>query len=354
MKKETIKVLLIEDNPGDARLIREMLSKSNVSKYLVTHCESIKDALYNMNRGNFDVILLDLNLPNSLGYKTFERIHKEKPYIPIVLLTGIDNDELGEKTVKNGAQDYLVKGQIGSQLLSRVLLYSISRKKIEEELKDSQKELRDLSSHLQSIREDERARIALEIHDDLGQLLTALKMDLFWINKKIPVDNRPLLDKISKTIELANETIKSVKRMARELRPPLLELGVALAIENHVKEYQDHTGIKCNVIIDPEDIVLDKDLSLAVFRIFQELLTNVARHANALLVKIGLVTSEGFIELKVIDDGIGISKEKMKGNHSLGLLGIRERVRQWNGKVDIRGVHNKGTTVTVDIPTEEK
>jgi len=350
MKKKSIKVLLLEDNPGDVRLIKEMLSDTSITIFNMINCESIENAKDRIEKEKFDVILLDLNLPNSQGYKTFEKIHDIKPETPIVVLTGINDDSLGEKTVRNGAQDYLVKGEINSQLLARVLLYSISRKRIEEELKDSQIQLRELSSHLQSIREDERARISLEIHDDLGQLLTALKMDLFWLNKKIPTGNKTLLDKIGKMLELTNETIQSVKRMARELRPPLLELGVASAIENHVKEYQNHTGIECDVVIDPEDVVLDKDLSLAVFRISQELLTNVARHANASSVKVGLVTSEGLLELKVIDDGIGITKKKMNGNHSLGLLGIRERVRQWNGEVDIRGVHKKGTTVTVNIP----
>ena len=351
MKENPINVLFVEDNPLDVRIIREMLANVNASRFKLTRCESIDEYLKKIKKKLFDVILLDLNLPDSQGYDTFQKVYDNVPNIPIVVLTGINDNSLGEKAVKNGAQDYLVKGEISKHLLARVLSYSISRKQVEEELKDSQSQLRDLSSHLHSVREDERARLALEIHDNLGQLLTALKMDLYWLNKKIPGENKHLHDKVSSMVELTNETINSVKNLAKELRPPLLELGISSAIENHAKEFQNHAGIKCSVVIDPENISLNKDLSLAVFRIFQELLTNVARHAKATSVKVGLVTSEGILELKVMDNGVGISKEELNGSQSLGLVGIQERVRQWNGNMDIRGIPNKGTSVTVNIPT---
>ncbi len=350
MKVDKINVLFIEDNPLDVRIIREMLVNASASRFRLTRCESIEETLIEFKKRNFDVILLDLNLPDSQGYDTFQKIYDNVPNIPIVVLTGINDNSIGEKAVKNGAQDYLVKGEINKHLLARVLSYSISRKQIEEELKDSQKQLRDLSSHLHSVREDERARIALEIHDNLGQLLTALKMDLYWLNKKIPGDNKHLHEKVSSMVELTNETINSVKSIAKELRPPLLELGISSAIENHVKEYQNHTGLECSVVIDPENISLNKELSLVIFRIFQELLTNVARHAKATTVKVGLVTSKGLLELKVLDNGVGITEEELNGSQSLGLVGIQERVRQWNGYINIKGIPKKGTSVTVNIP----
>lgn len=351
MNNDSMNVLYVEDNPLDVRIIREMLANAGASRFILTRCESVDESLKEINKKLFDVILLDLNLPDSQGYDTFQKIYDKVPNIPIVVLTGINDNSMGEKAVKNGAQDYLVKGEISMHLLARVLSYSISRKQVEEELKDSQKHLRDLSSHLHSVREDERARIALEIHDNLGQLLTALKMDLYWLNKKIPGKNNHLHDKVSSMVELTNETINSVKNLAKELRPALLELGISSVIENHANEFQNHTGIICSVVIDPENISLNKELSLAIFRIFQELLTNVARHAKATKVKVGLVTSEGIFELKVMDNGVGISKEELNGSQSLGLVGIQERVRQWNGNVNIRGIPKKGTSVTVNIPT---
>ena len=350
MKKDSIKVLLVEDNPLDVRIIREMLVNASALKFRLTRCESIDEFFKEIKKQSYDVILLDLNLPDSQGYDTFQKVYDNVPNIPIVVLTGINDNIMGEMAVKNGAQDYLVKGEISMHLLARVLSYSISRKQVEGELKDSQKQLRALSSHLHSVREDERARIALEIHDNLGQLLTALKMDLYWLNKKIPGENSHLHEKVSSMVELTNETISSVKSLAKELRPPLLELGISSAIENHVKEFQNHTGIVCSMVIDPENISLSKDLSLVIFRIFQVLLTNVARHAKATTIQAGLVTSKGLLELKVMDNGVGISKKELNGSQSLGLVGIQERIRQWNGNIDIRGTPNMGTSVTVNIP----
>ena len=350
MKEDSVNVLYIEDNPLDIRIIHEMLNHSSITRFRLTHCESIKEFLNIIKKKKFDVVLIDLNLPDSQGYDTFQKAYDNVPNIPIVVLTGINDNSLGEKAVKNGAQDYLVKGEINMHLLARVLSYSISRKQVEGELKDSQKQLRDLSSHLHSVREDERARIALEIHDNLGQLLTVLKMDLYWLNKKIPGENKHLHDKVNSMVELTNETISSVKNLTKELRPPLLELGISSAIENHAKEFQNHTGIACSVVFDPENVSLNKDLSLVIFRIFQELLTNVARHAKATSVKVGLVNSGGILELKVMDNGVGISKKELNGSQSLGLVGIQERIRQWKGNVDIRGIPNMGTSVTLNIP----
>jgi len=235
-----------------------MLNHSSVLRFKVTHCKCIKEFMNKIKKENFDVVLLDLNLPDSQGYDTFQKVYDNVSNIPIVVLSGINDNSVGEKAVKNGAQDYLVNGEISIHLLARVLSYSISSKQVEEELKDSQKQLRDLSSHLHSVREDERARIALEIHDNLGQLLTVLKMDLYWLNKKIPVGNNHLLDKVSSMVEITNETINSVKKLAKELRPPLFELGISSAIENHAKEFQKHTGIVCSVVIDPENLSLNK------------------------------------------------------------------------------------------------
>lgn len=354
MHKDFIKVLLIEDNPLDVSIIKQMLGNASTSKFEVVHSESIKGALGKTEEENFDIILLDLNLSDSQGYETFQKVHDKVPNIPIVVLTGINDNSLGEKTVKVGAQDYLVKGEISHHLLARVLSYSISRKKTEEGLKDSQKQLRDLSTHLHFVREDERARMALEIHDNLGQLLTALKMDLYWLNKKIPGENKHLLDKVSSMMEITNETIKSVKNLAKELRPPLLELGISSAIENHAKEFQNHTGIKCSVVIDQEDTSLNKELSLAIFRIFQELLTNVARHARATRVNVSLTLVKNNLELVVKDNGIGIDKDLIKDTKSFGLIGIQERVHPWNGVVEINGHKEKGALVKVTISLERK
>jgi len=229
------------------------------------------------------------------------------------------------------------------------------RKKIEEEIKSSQSQLRNLTAHLQSVREEERTLIAREMHDELGQAMTALKMDISWLDNRLPKDQRSLLEKTKSMSKLADATLQTIKRISTELRPGLLDdLGLPAAIEWQGEEFQNRTGIKCEVTIDTKDIILDRDRSTAIFRIFQETLTNVARHTKAKRVKVSLKEKAGKVELKVRDNGKGITEEQISDSKSFGLIGIKERAHFLGGKVVIRGVQDKGTTVTARIPLPRK
>ncbi|MCK4352834.1 PAS domain S-box protein [candidate division WOR-3 bacterium] len=228
-------------------------------------------------------------------------------------------------------------------------------KRAEEELKSSSEQLRNLYAHLESVREEERTHIAREIHDELGQALTALKMDLSWLNHKLPKDQKSLLEKTKSILKLIDNIIRTVQRISTELRPGILDdLGLAAAIEWQVEEFQKRSGIKCKVNLVPEDVILAQDCSTTIFRIFQETLTNVARHANATRVKVSLKEKVGKLELKVKDNGKGITEKQISDSKSLGLIGIRERVHFWGGEVKISGIQDKGTTITVSIPLNKK
>ena len=225
------------------------------------------------------------------------------------------------------------------------------RKQMEEALKRSEEELRSLSAHLQTIREEERTRIAREIHDELGQALTALKMDFSLLNKRLKKEHQLHFNESDSILSTIDMTIQTVQRISSELRPRLLDVfGLGAAIEWQSKDFQKRMGIKCEVTQDPEDITLPQDLSTAIFRIFQETLTNVARHANANRVDVYLHKNSGQITMRVKDDGKGITDEEILSHRSLGLIGIRERVRPWGGAVNISGDKDKGSTVTVSIP----
>jgi len=228
------------------------------------------------------------------------------------------------------------------------------RKKSEKELKRSREELRSLADHLQSIREEERTTIAREIHDELAQALTALKMDISWLSKKLPKDQKMLLEKTRAMTKLTDTTIKTVKKISTELRPGLLDdLGLVPAIEWQAEEFKNRTGITYKLTIDPEEITLDPDRSTAIVRIFQETLTNIARHAKATMVTASLKEKDDKLELRVRDNGKGITKEQISDPQSFGLMGIRERAKSWGGEVKIKGVDGEGTTVTLRIPIEE-
>jgi PAS domain S-box-containing protein len=224
----------------------------------------------------------------------------------------------------------------------------------EEELRSSREELRNLSAHLQSVREDERTRIAREIHDELGQNLTALRLDLLWLSRHLAENQAPLQEKIQAMSQLINATARSVQRISMELRPGLLDdLGLVAAIEWQIEQFRERTGIACEVNPFAENIVMDRDRATVMFRIFQEILTNIARHAQATRVKIRLVKNKHELVLKVKDNGRGITPREIEDPHSIGLIGMRERVYPWKGKVKIKGISGQGTSVTVSIPLDK-
>jgi len=236
------------------------------------------------------------------------------------------------------------------------LILDISqRKKAEIELQSSRDQLRNLSIHLQSVREEERGYLAREIHDELGQSLTALKMDLFWIVKRLPSRSEDILSKTQSMVKLLDTTIHTIKKICSDLRPGLLDdLGLKAAIEWYTEEFISHTGIICKLKIGFEELIMEKDLEISVFRIFQETLTNVARHAQATQVKAEFFLENDVLFMKIEDNGCGITEEKVNDPKSLGLVGLRERIYPWNGELKIHGTKNKGTIVFVKIPLQER
>lgn len=228
------------------------------------------------------------------------------------------------------------------------------RKESEKELLQSHERLRDLTSHLQVVREEERTLIAREIHDELGQALTALKMDVHWLRRRFKEDEPSLIDKTHLMSKLIDRTVQSVRRICAELRPGLLDdFGLLAAIEWEAEELSKRTDIECHVASDPEDVILPKVISTAIFRIFQETLTNIARHANATKVEITLKSQPDMVEMCVSDNGKGISEGQILDARSFGITGMRERVHYLGGNLCISGGRN-GTTVNVTIPVRQE
>ena len=225
----------------------------------------------------------------------------------------------------------------------------------EEKIKASREQLRYLSAHLQSVREEERALLAREIHDELGQVLTALKMDLSWLAKRLPKDQTAIIGKIKSMSKLIDATIHTVQRISIELRPGILDdLGLAAAIEWQAEELQNRTGIQCEVALSPDELFLSRDQTTVIFRVFQETLTNIIRHAKATKAEISLKGTTEKVVLEVKDNGRGITEQEINGPKSFGLIGMRERIVFVGGKVYINGVPGKGTQITVSIPLDKQ
>jgi PAS domain S-box-containing protein len=253
-------------------------------------------------------------------------------------------------------REVLICGELvtvdGERMVVGMLIDITERKRMERKLTRSREQLRALTARLQKIREEERIRIARELHDEIGGFLTVLKLDLSSMASQVPsltAEARRRLDAMGATIVSA---IGAVRRICSDLRPSLLDhIGLGAAIEWQLAEFQSKTGIRCALLGGLEDDSrLDPDRATATFRILQEALTNVARHAGAKQVSVRLEADAERLHLEIQDDGRGIDSETVLAPTSLGLLGMQERVFPFGGSVEVRGESGVGTTVEVSVP----
>ena len=298
----------------------------NLSPSAIVSPQCINDFNINMER-----LLID-------GHTIYDIVHraKDKKLIPVEI-----NSHL-----------FLFKDKLTVLSIARDIT---ERKLAEEKLKRSSKLLRELATHLQSVREEERTTIAREIHDELGQVLTVLKIQISLLINKLNENQEPLREKFTSLTNLIDKSVESVQKISSKLRPGILdELGLIATIEWQTEEFEKLTGIKCSLTLPKEEIALDVQRSTAVFRIFQEALTNIARHANANKVNISLLTNLSNLSLEIKDNGNGITQEQIKDFRSLGIHGMEERAMIFGGEVYIDGIAGKGTTLKVEIPIEKK
>lgn len=227
------------------------------------------------------------------------------------------------------------------------------REEAENKIKQASLQLRNLALHLQNIREEERALIAREIHDELGQILTFLKIQITLVGKKLNNDQQVLKDKIDSSLKLIDDSVDAVQKLTSKLRPTLLdELGIAAAIEWQIQDFKERTGIDFEISLPKDEPELEKDKLTAIFRIFQEALTNVARHANATKIFVTMNEFKNNLILEIKDNGKGITQSQVNSPKSLGVLGMKERALVFGGAVIIKSSMKSGTTVRVEIPIE--
>ncbi len=231
------------------------------------------------------------------------------------------------------------------------VITNVTHTKLEEiEIKRSKAQLAELSSHIQQVKEQERTKIAREIHDDLGGNLTAIKMALALLKRRMPQADTKLIEKIDYINDLANRTIESVHRIAGDLRPSILDFGIVAAIEWQVKEFERHIGIPCRFSSSKEDISLNLDQATTVFRVFQEALTNISKHAMASLVTVELKQIGCNVMLNIADNGKGMEQSDRLKPNSFGLRGMLERVESLRGTLSITAEKNAGSFISIQIP----
>jgi len=358
-------ILIVDDDPANQKALQAVLAPTGA--HLVT-ASSGEEALRRVLEEDFAAILMDVRMPGIDGFTTASMIRERKRsrYTPIIFLTAEHEDVTTMfRSYRAGAVDFIAKPVIPEVLRSKIAIFVglndmtrmlnaelAERAATESRLRASEEKLRALAKHLESIREEERIRIAREVHDDLGQALTGLKFDLASFARHFEADTPAVRQEKQNALGASiDRIINSVRRISSGLRPEVLdEIGLSAAIDWQAREFQRRTGIRCTVDMPPSLSDPDKERSTALFRIFQELLTNVARHANATRVNAKLSDGEAAIALCVEDNGRGITSNEIESPRSLGFLGLRERVLAFGGTIDVNGEQGRGTRVSVTIP----
>jgi signal transduction histidine kinase len=346
------KILLVDDEPKSLYALQQLLATLEQNLMIA---QSGEEALRLALKNDFAVILLDVRMPGIDGFETARliRSRERSRSTPIIFLTAAA-DEMNSmfRGYEVGAVDYLMKPVVPEVLKSKVSVFVELHRK-SERLRESEDKLRRLAAHLISVREEERAHIAREIHDELGQVLTGLKMEVTWLARRLK--EAPLIEKTDSMCRLIDSSVQTVRKIATGLRPEMLDdMGLVAAVGWQAKEFQKRTGIRARVKLPPESTKLDIDVATTMFRIFQEILTNVARHSRATRIDVELAIGEDQVTLGVADNGVGIAPADLNGKKSLGLLGMHERALLFGGEVKITGSGGEGTRVLVSIPIRSR
>ena len=288
----------------------------------------------------------------SLDYRNVEVLAAYEP-IKILNLGLVAKIDLQEIRAPFYQATWIALG-IGFAVISVgvVLFWRVSDPLVRE-ITTSREQLRNFAHRLQNIREEEKERIARAVHDELGQELTAIQLELNFLEEEIVAgeQKKQIQESLEAMSQLIGNTVSSVQRIATELRPQILDVfGLGEALLWQTQDYQKRSSIQFDSSGIDNEMQLDRDRSITLFRVFQETLTNIFRHAKASEVAIQLFKENNIAVLKVLDNGVGIPTEKIKDPKSLGLLGIRERLLAWNGNVDFESQPGKGTSVTVQLP----
>lgn len=355
-------ILLVDDEPENLSALRVLLDGADRHLLLAHDADA---ALRCASEHDLALILLDVCMPGTDGFETAQMLRRnERSRLAPIIFLATSADDLASisRGYEVGAVDYLVKPLLPEVLRSKVsvfvdlhrknteLRHEVAvRRSAERQVRESEARLHALTSHFITMREKERTAIAREIHDELGQVLTVLKMDIAWLARH-PDDAR-LRVKTDAMSRLIDDTIRSVRKISAGLRPEVLDdMGLVSAIAWQTTEFQKRTGVRCRSALPPEAEVFDKDLSNTLFRIFQEILTNVARHAHATRLDVELRQAGDRLVLKVADNGVGIVVQEANAPTTLGLLGMHERALRLGGTVAIDGEPGAGTRVRVSIP----
>lgn len=356
-------ILIVDDIPSNLTYLKIILKGIEAN---LIEAESGDEALKKIEGVTLSLAILDVQMAGMNGYELAIEINKERhtDSVPIIFLTAaFPNNEQILTGYEAGAVDYIIKPLNRKILISKVNIFlqlflqkhAIIRsheelKRSEIEIQKGKEQLQLLNHHLINAREDERAAISLMIHDELGQSLTALKIDLSWVRENRGSESA--VQKLGKMVDNINGIIRKVQRISSELHPKLLtDLGLADTIEWYCGEQQERTKLKFNLSLE-EAVRKDFQTDLSLYRILQEAVTNVIRHARATNVSVDIKIEANGTRMTVSDDGIGVAPDILENSNSMGLFGMRERALQCNGTLEVVPILPHGTKIAVFIPAK--
>jgi signal transduction histidine kinase len=303
-----------------------------------------------------DIVLADYTHPDLEGPAALRLVRDRSAETPFIFLSDEVGEEIAVEALKSGATDFVRKDHLAriGTAVRRALAEADARRErrtAQEQLLKSHEQLRALTAYLQFVREEERTRIAREVHDELGQMLTNLKIELAWLSGRLPKHRRLLQEKARQMLGHIDALAHTVRQIVTELRPGILDdFGLVPALEWQAGEFQRRTGLRCTFASDVTRENWDGDVTTALFRIFQETLTNVLRHARATRVDVHLWQDDDVLLLEIADNGRGITPEEIANTRSIGLLGMRERAALLGGEISFIGASGRGTTVLIRLP----
>jgi len=363
-------ILLVDDIADNIILLEHQLQHLDIN---IIKATSGAETLKKIEKVDLFLALIDVKMPGMDGIELAGFLQKNSGngLLPIIFITAYVGDDILDKCYEVGAVDFISKPFKRNVLVSKVRIFldlynqkqellenqrkleisAIELERFNQSLDASRRELSELTAHLEEVREDERKRIALDLHDDLGQKLTALSLDIAWMVRNLSPAPGDVASKLDSMKSLLDETIKTVRKLSFDLRPSTLDdLGLISTLNWHFNEYEKNTNIRVVKSLVPEETEFDPQLSVLIFRILQEALTNVARHSNASEVNVRLSMSDKKIYLDITDNGIGIDSSRSSNSHSFGICGIKERVRAWGGSMKIVGEPGVGTRLSFQLP----
>ena len=351
-------VLLVDDNPGKLTALAAVIADMGLD---VATATSGREALRLLLQRDFAVILLDVKMPVMDGFETAALIHgrPKSAHTPIIFVTAeADTDSERFRGYTSGAVDYIFSPIVAEVLRAKIRvfvdLFYLQRKLTmqAEELLQSKRQLRELASYQEHIKEEERKRIARDIHDELGQSLLALRIDVSMLQARTSTMHPKLNEKASDALNHLDTAIRSVRSIINDLRPPVLDLGLQAAIEWQLEEFRQRSAIDCTMSAKDENFRCDLNEKSAttLFRIVQESLSNIARHAQATQVHIELSREDRQLYLQIKDNGVGMTDRKKL--NSFGLVGMKERISMLGGEFTIDSAPDKGTRLTISLPLD--